>query len=212
MFIQTEATADPAELKFLPGREVLAGGTLVLHKVDAARSPLAERLFATPEVSAVSLGKDWIGVTKISGDWRHLKPALLGAIMDYFTSGEPLLREVKGATAGGLSMTDSGDLLDRARDALSRVIDPELGYNILDLGLVYDVAVEDGGAVQVVMTTTSPGCPATNYLKQGAGDAVGGLPGVSAVTVTLTYEPRWTPEKMSRNAKAHFGIREESNW
>lgn len=211
MFIQTEATADPARLKFLPGRKVLEG-MLVMHRGDAARSPLAERLFATPEVSAVSLGTDWIGVTKTSGDWRHLKPALLGAIMDHFTSGEPLLREPESITDGGFGTTERAGLLDRAREALSRVIDPELGYNILDLGLVYDVAVEDGGAVEVVMTTTSPGCPATSYLKQGAGDAVADLPGVSAVTVTLTYEPRWTPQRMSREAKAHFGIREGGDW
>jgi metal-sulfur cluster biosynthetic enzyme len=91
-------------------------------------------------------------------------------------------------------------------DALRGVIDPELGYNIVDLGLVYDVAREEGGVVRITMTTTTPGCPATNYLKQGAGEAAGDVPGVEFVDVKLTYEPRWAPEMMSPEAKAHFGM------
>jgi metal-sulfur cluster biosynthetic enzyme len=87
------------------------------------------------------------------------------------------------------------------------VIDPELGYNILDLGLIYDVAVEEGGVVRVTMTTTTPGCPATNYLKSGAAESARNLPGVEFVDVKLTYEPRWTPEMMSPEAKAYLGIR-----
>lgn len=60
------------------------------------------------------------------------------------------------------------------------------------------------------MTTTTPGCPATSYLKQGAVEAVSALPGVELVDVRLTHEPRWTPEMMSSEAKIHFGIRERS--
>ena len=86
------------------------------------------------------------------------------------------------------------------------MIDPELGYNIVDLGLVYDVSSEEGGVVRITMTTTTPGCPATNYLKGGASQAAGELPGVEFVEVDLTYEPRWTPEMMSSGAKAHLGI------
>ncbi|MBN9551470.1 MAG: NifU N-terminal domain-containing protein, partial [Alphaproteobacteria bacterium] len=93
MFIQTEATADPAQLKFLPGCEVLAEGTLDLRdKAEAAISPLAERLFAIAAISGVSLGRDSIVVTKANGDWQHLKPAILGAIMEHLMSGAPILR------------------------------------------------------------------------------------------------------------------------
>jgi metal-sulfur cluster biosynthetic enzyme len=96
-------------------------------------------------------------------------------------------------------------LADRVMMALRRVIDPELGYNIVDLGLVYRVGI-DGGAVSVVMTTTTRGCPATDYLRGGASDAAGSNDGVESVAVELTYDPPWTPEMMSAGAKAHLGI------
>jgi len=93
---------------------------------------------------------------------------------------------------------------------LRQVIDPELGYNIVDLGLIYDIVVDNTRAVQIVMTTTTPGCPATNYLTRGAGDAASAVPGVEFVDVRLTYDPRWAPEMMSPAAKAHFGITDGS--
>lgn len=199
MFIQTEATPDPTRMTFLPGREVLAEGVLDLRDpAEAAVSPLARALFAIPGVAAVSFARDSITVAKAGGDWAWLKPAILAAIMDHFTSGAPILDAEP-------PLHSSAAALEPMWDALRRVIDPELGYNIVDLGLVYDVQAQDG-AVRVVMTTTTPGCPATSYLQQGAGDAVGDLPGVEHVEVMLTYEPRWTPEMMSREAKAHFGI------
>jgi metal-sulfur cluster biosynthetic enzyme len=109
-------------------------------------------------------------------------------------------------------MTDTDDeaLADGVMAALRRVIDPELGYNIVDLGLVYRVEIEDG-AVQVVMTTTTRGCPATDYLRGGAGAASGAAPGVKSSTVELTYDPPWTPDMMSPQAKAHLGIG-EAGW
>ncbi len=211
MFIQTEATPDPTRLKFLPGREVLAEGALnLLDKTQAAASPLAERLFAIPEISAVLLGSDSIIVTKASGDWQLLKPAILGAIMEHFMSGAPVLRQGSGVSGGPSSSRPAGgspDLADRIREAMRQVIDPEIGYNIVDLGLVYDVTVAEGGAVCVTMTTPPPGCPATNYLKSGAGESASSVPGVEFVDVKLTYEPRWTPEMMSPDAKAYLGIR-----
>ena len=82
MFIQTEATPNPATLKFLPGRAVLDGGTLDLRgKDEAAQSPLAERLFGVAGVSGVFFGSDFIAVTKDVGEWQQLKPMILGAIM-----------------------------------------------------------------------------------------------------------------------------------
>ena len=92
MFIQTEATPNPATLKFLPGRPVLENGTLDLREpAEAAKSPLAERLFSISGVSGVFFGSDFITVTKNGGEWQQLKPMILGAIMEHFMSGEPLI-------------------------------------------------------------------------------------------------------------------------
>lgn len=199
MFIQTETMPDPARLKFLPGREVLPSGSIELRdREQAARSPLAERLFAIPDIAGVAFSRDAITVTKAGGDWQRLKPVILGAIMEHFASDAPVLRTAAGDHA-------AADGADQVREALRQVIDPELGYNIVDLGLIYDVAAEDGD-VRIAMTTTTPGCPATSYLQNGAREAASGVPGVASVEVTLTYEPRWTPELMSAEAKARFGI------
>ena len=94
MFIQTEATPNPATLKFIQGRTVLDTGTMEFSSRDAAtRSPLAERLFDVPGVSSVFYGYDFVTVTKAEGDWQHLKPAILGAIMEHYMSGAPLLAD-----------------------------------------------------------------------------------------------------------------------
>ncbi len=88
MFIQTEATPNPATLKFLPGKPVLGSGTLEYRDADAATgSPLASRLFGIEGVTGVFFGSDFISVTKDDGDWQHLKPAILGAIMEHYMSG-----------------------------------------------------------------------------------------------------------------------------
>lgn len=104
------------------------------------------------------------------------------------------------------------DLVERIKDALRLVIDPELGYNIVDLGLIYRVAVEDGGVARITMTTTTRGCPATGYLKNGARDATWAVPSVEFVDVELTYEPPWTPEMMSTEAREHLGISDRRAW
>jgi Fe-S cluster biogenesis protein NfuA len=92
MFIQTEATPNPATLKFLPGRQVLDSGTLDMPSREAAtQSPLAARLFDIPNVAGVFYGSDFISVTKTDGDWQQIKPAVLGAIMEHYMSGAPLV-------------------------------------------------------------------------------------------------------------------------
>ena len=92
MFIQTEATPNPATLKFIPGRDVLGEGTMEFRDREAAaRSPLAERLFAVQGVTGVFFGSDFVTVTKDESDWQHLKPSILGAIMEHYMSGAPLL-------------------------------------------------------------------------------------------------------------------------
>jgi Fe-S cluster biogenesis protein NfuA len=95
MFIQTESTPNPATLKFLPGRDVMGEGAVAdfPDRAAAARSPLAAALFAVPEVSRVFFGADFISVTKSNGDWKHLKPAILGTIMEHFTRGLPVIAE-----------------------------------------------------------------------------------------------------------------------
>lgn len=94
MFIQTEPTPNPATLKFIPGRTVLDSGTMEFtDRASAARSPLAERLFEVEGVSGVFYGTDFVTVTKASGDWQHLKPAILGAIMEHYMSGAPILAD-----------------------------------------------------------------------------------------------------------------------
>jgi metal-sulfur cluster biosynthetic enzyme len=102
---------------------------------------------------------------------------------------------------------DIGKQID---EALHSVIDPELGYNIVDLGLVYEVAVWDSGTARITMTTTTRGCPATTYLLEGARAAAETVPSVQAVEVELTYDPPWEPEMMSSEAKEHLGIAEGS--
>jgi metal-sulfur cluster biosynthetic enzyme len=206
MFIQTEATDDPSRLRFLPGRPVVKEGVMEFaDRQAAAVSPLAARLFDVEGVAALAFGPETITITKKGGDWQRLKPALLGVIMEHFMSGAPVLREpvrpaVRPAKAG------AGGLAEEIRTSLRQVIDPELGYNIVDLGLVYDVSVGEDGAALVSMTTTTLGCPETSYLLEGARGCASAVTGVETVEVELTYEPSWSPEMMSDDAKAHFGI------
>ncbi|MGL4513605.1 MAG: metal-sulfur cluster assembly factor [Lacipirellulaceae bacterium] len=99
---------------------------------------------------------------------------------------------------------------DTVREALKAVIDPELFVNIVDLGLIYDVAIteSEGGDSDVVvkMTMTSPACPAGPQLLGGSKDAVAKLEGVGAVDVQLVMDPPWTPERMTEDARDQLGI------
>jgi metal-sulfur cluster biosynthetic enzyme len=84
-------------------------------------------------------------------------------------------------------------LAGQVREALKRVIDPELGQNVVDLGLIYEVKVSDGCVVNIRMTTTTRGCPATGFIKQGVEDCAWTVEGVEFVEVALTYDPPWSP-------------------
>jgi metal-sulfur cluster biosynthetic enzyme len=90
-------------------------------------------------------------------------------------------------------------------EVLRGVEDPELGMDIVDLGLMYDVEVE-GSNVKVIHSLTSIGCPAGPMIQEGIHDAVAALPGVENVDVELTWDPPWTPEKMSDDAKFILGF------
>ena len=130
MFIQTEETENPSELKFLPGRQVLPAGKMEFSDADGAKaSPLAERLFAVASVEAVSLGTDHITLTKAGGsEWETLKPAILGVIMDHFTAGEGLLADEvaaeKAAAVGAPELITDGDISEQIKDLLETRIRP----------------------------------------------------------------------------------------
>lgn len=93
---------------------------------------------------------------------------------------------------------------DAVRKALRQVKDPEIGLNIIDLGLVYDVEVEDG-EVHIKMTLTSPGCPVGPQIMGDADQAARMLDGVTGVEVELVWEPFWTPEKIDPKVRAFMG-------
>lgn len=94
---------------------------------------------------------------------------------------------------------------DAVEDALRDVIDPELGYNIVDLGLIYGITIDDR-VVDIVMTMTTPGCPATRYIQEGAHQRVLAIHGVDDANVTVVWSPPWEPAMMSDDAKRHFGF------
>jgi metal-sulfur cluster biosynthetic enzyme len=94
---------------------------------------------------------------------------------------------------------------EEVTEALKQVEDPELGMDIVDLGLLYDVEVE-GSKVKVIHSLTSMGCPAGPMIQEGIHDVASSVPGVEAVEVELVWDPPWTPEKMSDDAKFILGF------
>ena len=103
------------------------------------------------------------------------------------------------ASAGrqGRGMTLSGE---QVTEALRAVFDPELGMSVVDLGLIYDVRI-DGGRVGVTMTLTTQGCPLHDPMSEWVRRAIGSVPGVEDVTVAITFEPPWTPDRIARGAR-----------
>ena len=94
---------------------------------------------------------------------------------------------------------------DQVREALRLVIDPELGVNVVDLGLVYDVSIDDG-SVRVSMTMTTPACPLGESLAEEAEAAIRqNVPGVTSASVDLVWEPPWRPSMMSDAGRARLG-------
>lgn len=93
---------------------------------------------------------------------------------------------------------------DEVREALKQVIDPELDVNIVDLGLIYEIEVEED-KISILMTLTTPGCPLSGVFDEMVRQEVGAIEGVNKVDVELTFEPSWTPDKMSDKAKNEVG-------
>lgn len=167
MFIQTEATPNPATLKFLPGREVLGTGTADFPAPEAANaSPLAQRLFAVEGVTGVFLGADFITVTKGEGDWAHLKPALLGAIMEHFASGAAVLDGGAAAQGDGHATHDGPDgaIVGQIKELLDTRVRPAVAQ---DGGDITFHGFEKG-VVYLHMKGACAGCPSsTMTLKMG---------------------------------------------
>ena len=169
MFIQTEATPNPATLKFIPGRLVLDGGTMeFVNREAAVRSPLAERLFGVSGVASVFYGSDFITVTKKDGDWQHLKPAILGAIMEHYMSGAPLLAD---GTVAGDDLADQEDeffdeadaeTVEQIKDLIETRVRPAVAN---DGGDITFRGFKDG-IVYLNMKGSCAGCPSSTATLQ----------------------------------------------
>ena len=168
MFIQTETTPNPATLKFLPGRTVLATGTLEMRdKAEAVKSPLAERLFDVANVSGVFLGSDFITVTKSDGEWPQLKPAILGVIMEHFMSGAPVVAEGESGDtneAGEFFEAGDADTVATIKELIETRVRPAVAN---DGGDITFRGYRDG-VVYLAMKGSCSGCPSsTATLKHG---------------------------------------------
>ncbi len=164
MFIQTESTPNPATLKFLPGRSVLEEGAADFPNRDsAAASPLARRLFAVEGVEGVFFGADFVTVTRGDVDWAHLKPAILGAIMEHYASGQPVM---EGAAQAGHAEHDGPDaeIVNQIKELLDTRVRPAVaqdGGDITFHGF-------ERGVVFLHMKGACAGCPSsTMTLKMG---------------------------------------------
>lgn len=170
MFIQTESTPNPATLKFLPGKEVLREGTADFRDADSAReaSPLAGRLFDIPGVTGVFFSYDFITVTKDGPEWQHLKPAILGTIMEHFMSNQPVMT----SSAPAAETSETEEFYDKADEELVVTI-----KELLDTRVRPAVAQDGGditfrgfenGTVFLHMKGSCAGCPSsTATLKHG---------------------------------------------
>lgn len=173
MFIQTEATPNPATLKFLPGREVLVQGTADFREAEGARasSPLAGRLFDIRGVTGVFFGYDFVTVTKDESlDWQHMKPAVLGAIMEHFMTGQPVMAAPDGQAAK--SHDSDEEFYDKEDEEIVITIKELLDTRVRpavaqDGGDITFCGYEDG-TVFLHMKGACAGCPSsTATLKHG---------------------------------------------
>ena len=122
-------------------------------------------------------------------------------------SAEPIADAGEGPDTAGTSAERVADDLtvDRVLEALKQVIDPELGINIVDLGLVYDVGIAPDGAVHIEYTLTTMGCPIGPLIEQQMQSLLAGIPGVTSLEAEMVIRPPWSPEMMSEEAKAALG-------
>ena len=165
MFIQTETTPNPATLKFLPGQAVLAGDTRDFRTLDdAAPSPLAQKLFAVEGVTGVFLADDFISVTKEGGEWQHLKPAILGTIMDHFLSGDPVLTVEAGeASSDEFFEASDEETVATIRELIETRVRPAVAQ---DGGDIIFKGFKDG-VVFLHMQGACAGCPSSTQTLKG---------------------------------------------
>ncbi len=167
MFIQTESTPNPATLKFLPGQDVLGTGTADFPSKDTAdASPLATRIFAVAGVTGVFFGADFVTVTKSDDtDWDHVKPAILGAIMEHFQSGAAVMASDATPASGHAEHTgEDGEIVEQIKELLDTRVRPAVaqdGGDITFHGF-------DRGIVYLHMQGACAGCPSSTLtLKMG---------------------------------------------
>lgn len=166
MFIQTEPTPNPATLKFIPGRTVLGDGTADYRAPDEARlSPLATRLFEIEGVEGVFLGSDFISVTKGQSEWQHIKPAILGAIMEHYMSGAPIVDGGEEADDAGHGHFDPKDAETVAtiKELLETRVRPAVAQ---DGGDITFHSFKDG-IVSLHMRGACSGCPSSTATLRG---------------------------------------------
>ncbi|WP_099865788.1 NifU family protein [Pararhizobium haloflavum] len=170
MFIQTEATPNPATLKFLPGKVVMDDGTADFRDEDSASeaSPLAAKLFSIPGVNGVFFGYDFVTITKDEGpEWQHLKPAVLGTIMEHFMSGDPVMAKTHAPQADGdgeFFDADDTTIVTTIKELLETRVRPAVAQ---DGGDITFKGYKEG-TVFLNMKGACAGCPSsTATLKHG---------------------------------------------
>lgn len=170
MFIQTEATPNPATLKFIPGKPVLDSGTREYRAADeAGQSPLAQRLFEVDGVTGVFFGSDFISVTKGDGEWQHLKPAVLGAIMEHYLSGAPVIDDGAPKQAAEDAEVEDFDESDAETvDTIKELLDTRVRPAVSQDGGDITFQGYRDGIVYLHMRGACSGCPSsTATLKHG---------------------------------------------
>ncbi len=179
MFIQTQDTPNPATLKFLPGREVMAEGLppmevergTILSTGGADHLPLAGVLFSIPNIERVFFGPDFISVTRSdTADWSHLKPAILGAIMDFYVGGGGVITDdgTQGKNAGEEEVYEGEvlEIVNQIKDLIETRVRPAVAQDGGDI--LFRRFDEKSGAVFLQMKGACAGCPSSSMtLKSG---------------------------------------------
>ena len=166
MFIQTELTPNPATLKFIPGKPVLDDGTADFRTRDeAVQSPLARRLFEIEGVDGVFLGSDFISVTKGEAEWQHIRPAILGAIMDHYMSGAAVVDGANSDDEAGTNFApEDAETVATIKELLETRVRPQVAQ---DGGDITFNGFRDG-VVYLHMRGACSGCPSsTATLRHG---------------------------------------------
>jgi Fe-S cluster biogenesis protein NfuA len=167
MFIQTEATPNPATLKFLPGKEVLGSGTRDYRDAEMAeQSPLATRLFGIDGITSVFFGSDFISVTKEVGEWQHLKPAILGAIMEHYMSGAAIVKDGEAAVETNISEEFFEPEDEATVETIKELLDTRVRPAVAQDGGDITFQGYREGIVYLTMRGACAGCPSSTATLQ----------------------------------------------